>query len=162
MPAHTSTMPRFPQAGFTLIEMLVATFIFIIGFTSVYALFLSGIKYRAEADAITRSSVAASNIINEMRLGIISPPYSTPEFQSYRDQPGLFYQVYNEDQIGSTPARKISLYFVRIPVAKSSISEADVRRRFRRIGDDPAGPSINELVDRGIIRSYPAVIYPMQ
>ena len=93
---HTKAMRRLnqaSQAGFTLLEMLVATFIFVIGFVSVYGLFLSGVKYRAEADAITRSSVAASNIVNEMRLGIITPPYSTTDFHSYRDQPGLFYQV---------------------------------------------------------------------
>lgn len=157
---HTHMMRQSSQSGFTLLEMLVATFIFVIGFMSVYGLFLSGVKYRAEADAITRSSVAASNIVNEMRLGIRPIADTTNEFRSYRDQPGLFYHIYNTDQIGSTPARKISLYFVSIPISSNTVTVADVRRRFRRSGDPVDGPSLTELVDRGVIISYPAVIYP--
>ena len=54
--------------GFTLIEMLVATGVFLIGFTAAYTMFLAGTKARVQADGILRMSLAASSIVEEIRL----------------------------------------------------------------------------------------------
>ncbi|TVR47220.1 MAG: prepilin-type N-terminal cleavage/methylation domain-containing protein [Planctomycetota bacterium] len=155
---------RGNQAGFTLVEMLVASAIFIVGFVSVYGLFLTGVKYRSEADIITRSAVAASNVVNELRLGIL-PLEETevgdgPGFRRYRDQPGLFYQIHQSQGLPNSAARKVSMRFVHLPIPQFEVSNDVVQRRFRRAGDPTEGPSIEDLVQRGIIMSYPAVIYP--
>jgi len=56
------------RRGFTLIEMLVATAIFAVGFTALYAMFLAGMRNRALAEATTRTSLAANSLIGDMRL----------------------------------------------------------------------------------------------
>lgn len=55
-------------AAFTLVEMLVATMIFIVGFVAVYSLFLTGINYRHESDRITSTALAATSLISTWRL----------------------------------------------------------------------------------------------
>lgn len=56
------------RRGFTLIEMLVASGIFLFGFMAVYSMFLIGVRYRTQADATTRGATVASSIIAEIRL----------------------------------------------------------------------------------------------
>ncbi len=71
------------RGGFTLLELLVATGVFIIGFTAAYGLFLSGMRYRHLAETTTRGALAASSLIHELRLdsGNTSQPGTpaTPE-----------------------------------------------------------------------------------
>lgn len=148
------------QAGFTLLEMLIAAMIFITGFMAVYGLFLGGLKFRSEADLITRSAVASSNIVSELRLGIRDMDNVQQDFQAYHDQPGLYYRINHAVAIGQTPGRKLSIDFVQLTITADTMSEDNIRRRFRRRGDGPDGPSIIELVERGIIQRYPVVIYP--
>ena len=69
------------RRGFTLTELLVATIVFMIGFVSVFALFLGGMRMRKLAEDTTRSSLAASCLIDEIRIdaggggsGIARPP----------------------------------------------------------------------------------------
>ena len=69
------------RRGFTLTELLVATIVFMIGFVSVFALFLGGMRMRKLAEDTTRSSLAASCLIDEIRIdagggggGIAMPP----------------------------------------------------------------------------------------
>ena len=56
------------RRGFTLTELLVATIVFMIGFVSVFALFLGGMRMRKLAEDTTRSSLAASCLIDEIRI----------------------------------------------------------------------------------------------
>ena len=65
--AYRQSVGRVRQA-FTLLELLVATGVFIIGFTAAYGLFLSGMRYRHLAETTTRGALAASSLIHELRL----------------------------------------------------------------------------------------------
>jgi prepilin-type N-terminal cleavage/methylation domain-containing protein len=56
------------RRGFTLTELLVATIVFMVGFVSVFALFLGGMRMRKMAEDTTRSSLAASCLIDEIRI----------------------------------------------------------------------------------------------
>ncbi|MEK7415291.1 MAG: prepilin-type N-terminal cleavage/methylation domain-containing protein [Planctomycetota bacterium] len=66
--------------GFTLVEMLVATGVFLIGFTAAYAMFATAASFRVQADGILRLSLVAASIIEEIRLeaGRESNPDGTP------------------------------------------------------------------------------------
>jgi prepilin-type N-terminal cleavage/methylation domain-containing protein len=55
------------RRGFTLVEMLVATIVFLVGFVAVFGLFLGGMRFRKLADDTTRSALAASCLIDEIR-----------------------------------------------------------------------------------------------
>ena len=79
------------RRGFTLTELLVATIVFMIGFVSVFALFLGGMRMRKLAEDTTRSSLAASCLIDEIRIdaggsGIAMPPieYEGDGFAPFR------------------------------------------------------------------------------
>ncbi|MCK6488222.1 MAG: type II secretion system GspH family protein [Planctomycetes bacterium] len=56
------------RRGFTLVEMLVATAVFALGFTSCFALFLAGVRYRTQAEDLTRLSLASGSLINEIAI----------------------------------------------------------------------------------------------
>jgi prepilin-type N-terminal cleavage/methylation domain-containing protein len=56
------------QRGFTLTELLVATIVFLVGFVSVFGLFLGGMRMRKLAEDTTRASLTASCIIEEIRI----------------------------------------------------------------------------------------------
>lgn len=56
------------RRGFTLIELLVASGVFLFGFTAALGLFLIGTRARAQADGMLRLSLAASSIVEEIRL----------------------------------------------------------------------------------------------
>ncbi len=56
------------RRGFTLVELLVATGVFALGFTAVFTLFLKGMWFRQQADNLTRASLAASSLLDEFRL----------------------------------------------------------------------------------------------
>ncbi len=74
------------KRGFTLVELLVATIVFLVGFVAVFGLFLGGMRMRKLAEDTTRSSLAASCLIDEIRIdagggastgpGIPMPPKS--------------------------------------------------------------------------------------
>lgn len=107
------------RRGFTLTELLVATIVFLIGFVSVFALFLGGMRMRKLAEDTTRSSLAASCLIDEIRIdagegGIPMPPKAyvgdgfarsseqdgdvngsgmDTELFGYRPIPGTWYRV---------------------------------------------------------------------
>lgn len=56
------------RRGFTLTELLVATIVFLVGFVSVFALFLGGMRMRKLSEDTTRASLAASCLIDEIRI----------------------------------------------------------------------------------------------
>ena len=64
-----SVSPSAPRSGFTLVELLVATGVFMIGFAAAFGLFLAAVRYRTLADDTTRLSLAASSIVEEMAIG---------------------------------------------------------------------------------------------
>ena len=108
------------RRGFTLLELLVAVGVFIVGFVSAYALFLAAVRNRAQAEAITRTSLAATSLLAEMRLvagregAVLNTPGRAPDLPSmyggdgfahngledpkdglvrYPDQTGIWYAV---------------------------------------------------------------------
>jgi prepilin-type N-terminal cleavage/methylation domain-containing protein len=56
------------RRGFTLVEMLVATAVFALGFSSCFALFLAGVRYRTQAEDLTRLSLASGSLVNEIAI----------------------------------------------------------------------------------------------
>src|SRR4051812_26180938 len=56
------------RSGFTLIELLVASGVFLVGFVAVFGLFLAGIPFGKPAAAPPRASLAASSLIDELRI----------------------------------------------------------------------------------------------
>jgi prepilin-type N-terminal cleavage/methylation domain-containing protein len=71
------------RRGFTLVEMLVATIVFLVGFVAVFGLFLGGLRFRKLAEDTTRASLAASCLVDEIRSsaggsGTASPSTSAP------------------------------------------------------------------------------------
>jgi prepilin-type N-terminal cleavage/methylation domain-containing protein len=54
--------------GFTLVELLVATAVFVIGFAAVFTLFLSGVRFRKLADDTTLTATLASSLLTEVYL----------------------------------------------------------------------------------------------
>jgi prepilin-type N-terminal cleavage/methylation domain-containing protein len=61
-------MTPTPRRGFTLVELLVATAVFVIGFAAVFALFLSGVRFRKLADDTTLTATLASSLLTEVYL----------------------------------------------------------------------------------------------
>ena len=72
------------RSGFTLTEMLVATIVFLVGFVAVFGLFLAGMRFRKLAEDTTRASLAASCLIDEIRLdaggGMTAAPKAPSEY----------------------------------------------------------------------------------
>jgi prepilin-type N-terminal cleavage/methylation domain-containing protein len=62
------------QSGFTLIEMLIATGIFLVGFVSVYSMFLAGSAAGKRSDALTQTTLATTSLIETLRLRAGSEP----------------------------------------------------------------------------------------
>ena len=56
------------RRGFTLVELLVATGVFVIGFAAVFSLFLSGMRFRKLADDTTMTATLASSLLTEIYL----------------------------------------------------------------------------------------------
>jgi prepilin-type N-terminal cleavage/methylation domain-containing protein len=145
------------RQGFTLLEMMAATMVFLTGFVAVYGLFLGGAKFRERADITTRSALAASSIIAEQRLRARLDPttmlLASPDFRAYPDQPGLFYRATSVNEISTgNGAVKMNLQFVFLGLPVASIASTEVVRRFR-------GTPISDLIDSGVVIEYPAVIY---
>ena len=106
------------QRGFTLIEMLVATGVFMLGFSAAYTLFLAGVRYRTQASTNQRLAFALTSLAAELELSSgklnttgdpseyvgnglavdgAEPEDHTDPLQTvlfpYPGQPGLWYRV---------------------------------------------------------------------
>ena len=109
------------RRGFTLIELLVASGVFLFGFTAALGLFLIGTRARAQADGMLRLSLAASSIVEEIRLeagretngapyapsayvgdgfaavisggGTAADEAASDDLYPYQPQPGVWYRV---------------------------------------------------------------------
>ena len=111
------------RSAFTLVEMLVATMVFIIGFVGVYSLFIAGMNYRHEADRLTNTSLAATSLISTWRLEMQDQWYIVDDFVGdgnptngaesgadqlfypYPDNPGIWFRVQKAtDAAGQTGA----------------------------------------------------------
>ncbi|MBA2479453.1 MAG: prepilin-type N-terminal cleavage/methylation domain-containing protein [Planctomycetes bacterium] len=54
------------RSGFTLVELLVASAVFVIGFVAVFALFLSGMRFRKLSDDTTMTAALATSMMGEI------------------------------------------------------------------------------------------------
>ncbi len=171
------TMPGGGRSGFTIIEMLMASVIFLLGFVAVYGLFLSGVKFRRESENLTRGAVASSSIIAMIRLrcraavGLSNPAAYNGDgdpttddgdlpFHAFMDQPGLFYRVtgcqflFGGDAPSDPSPIKLQVQTVFLGSSAPTLSAKDVCTRLGWEDQD-----ITKLVERGLIHEQAAVIY---
>jgi prepilin-type N-terminal cleavage/methylation domain-containing protein len=157
------------EAGFTLVEMLVASAIFIIGFVGVFALFLSGIRFRKLSEDITRTALASSSLVSEIRIdagreGAAKPPQDyvgdgfasdasdaalSDDLYAYPQQPGIWYRVMACTDLSGDPtnvaatALRLRLVTVSFATSDTALTFTDVKNRLRlkkADGSDPIGP----------------------
>ncbi len=147
------------RRAFTLLEMLVAATVFVIGFVSLFALFLAGIRYRKLSEDVTRSSLAAASLVAEFRLdagwenhppypaNTIAPPcedYVGDGFAAnggevdpdtltrYANQPGIYYRVTRATDLGGAVATTDTTT-VRISLVVVPWSGSDSQLTFSQI-----------------------------
>jgi type II secretory pathway pseudopilin PulG len=174
------------RRGVTLIELLVATGIFVTGFTAIAALFTAGTKLRAEADTLVRCSLAAESLIEDIRLdakggkppsawlgdGFTTSPDATPDrLYPYTAAPGTWYMVETAtDAAGNSGNPQASTLHLGIlvlhkPLTGSTVTLEELRTRILR-WRVPAGATDadawtrDELVARGIALRMDAVVVP--
>jgi Tfp pilus assembly protein PilV len=151
--------PRMQRRGITLIEMLVATGIFLVGFMGVFGLFLTGVKFRKESEDLVRCSAALSSLVEEFRidagregLGALPPSEFLGDgfaedlsaddtdddiLFTYRMQPGVWYRVVEcTDLQGSTTnatatAVKMRLLVVPFATTDTSLTLSEIGRRLQ-------------------------------
>lgn len=161
------------RQGFTLVEMLIATGIFLIGFVSVYSLFLTGVQFRRRSENTSRGAVAASSILATIRYyssldntlhnpalfegdGDPATPDVPDMFHAYPDQPGMFFRVTNCDELfDHSSAIKLSVQTVFLGAPQDVLTAPEVARRLGHPGKDLRP----DLLDRGLIREQVAIIY---
>ncbi|GDY12925.1 hypothetical protein LBMAG53_18030 [Planctomycetota bacterium] len=145
-------------AAFTLLEMLVATGIFMFGFAAAYSLFLVGMRARQEAESLTRASLAANALLDEFKLssgletgapmvpekyqgdGFAEDPLVnnlTDKLYPYKPLPNTWYCVTNcTDLTGGQDKMTTTLHLtlVVVPIALSTTSTfveiSSLKRRF--------------------------------
>ncbi len=145
------------RTGFTLVEMLVATMVFVIGFVAVYSLFLAGMNYRHESDRLTGTALAATSLISNWRLemaegwdlgsGDVAPgdlvgdgdptngAESGEELFPYPDDPNIWYRVdkatdlAGDDTNVDTAGIQIVLLLVEAAGTPGNLSLTDIRQR---------------------------------
>jgi prepilin-type N-terminal cleavage/methylation domain-containing protein len=122
------------RRGFTLIELLVASGVFLFGFTAALGLFLIGTRARAQADGMLRLSLAASSIVEEIRLEAgreqSGAPYAPVDYVGdgfaavattdetltgedailfpYTPQPGIWYRIIHVTDEKGDPADSLA------------------------------------------------------
>jgi len=161
------------RRGFTLVEMLVATAIFVIGFMGVFALFLSGIRFRKLSEDITRTALASSSLITEIRIdagreggGARAPQdyqgdglavdatdaLSPDDLYPYAQQPGIWYRVtsctdlHTDPLNAATTGLKVRLVVLSFPTADTSLTFTEIQRRMRlKKIDDTAPVTADEI-----------------
>lgn len=176
------------RRGVTLIELLVATGIFVTGCTAIVALFTAGTRLRSQADTLVRCSLAAESLIQDIRLdakGDVAPSlYVGDGFAAnrregasalvpYTASPGTWYVVEScTDAAGDDGNAKTATLHMNILILHKSIPETritltDLRTkelRWRKppeVSDADADAWMrNELVSRGIALRMQAVIVP--
>lgn len=139
------------RRGITLIEMLVATGVFMLGFVGALSLFTAGVSYRKQSDDLTRTSLALTSLIEEIRidagreLGGPLPPldyigngfaadgaededYVAGTLFAYRMQPNIWYRVEactdlsNPPRTDNATTTAIKLTLLIVPFATSDAS----------------------------------------
>jgi prepilin-type N-terminal cleavage/methylation domain-containing protein len=69
--------------GFTLIEMLAAVTVFLVGFLSVFTLFIGGVRFRQAAETTTRTGIAINNLTANLRILTVDPAVARAEPEDF-------------------------------------------------------------------------------
>ncbi|NRA37041.1 MAG: prepilin-type N-terminal cleavage/methylation domain-containing protein [Planctomycetes bacterium] len=163
------------RKGFTLVEMLVATMLFMTGFVAVYSLFIAGVNYRHDADQLTDLSLASTSLISTFRLTMRDAWKDADEFlgdgdhnttdsgkfYKYPDNPGIQYRIQtamditgNEGTGSDTSAGlRIILYLINAGPGASELSFTELHARQRV---DPANPEDLEYLTSKYPNSLPS------
>ena len=177
-------MPR----GFTLVELLVAMGVFMIGIMGVFGLFLGGVRARDQAESLTRLSFGATSLIEELRLDAVADRPASDwlgdgytangrepidQLSPYPDVPGMFYVVdaaenaVNPQGNGIPTVLRLSItamYLPLAPAAPGARLEVAQELRWRPPAQtaDPARWLLDEAVARGVAIRTHAVVIPRQ
>jgi len=160
--------------GFTLIEMLVATAIFAVGFVAVFGLFLAGIRFRKMSEDLTRCSLASSSLVSEFAIDAgretaapcapslyegdgfadtASTHDSDPDMLGrYRAQPGVFYRVEKAtDLLGQddplTTVVRLKVLIVPWATADTTVSLTNIAKRLQIV--DASGTLMTDPIAIG-------------
>ena len=149
------------RTGFTLVELLVATGIFVLGFSVCLGLFLAGMRHRSAAEDHLRLGFAASSLIEEIGLGTTPTvaagaapsAYKTPASQLlpvpghanvwYRIETCTNAVVRSDDPTGSQDDPKADALLTTLLVVSFATPSAtgptfeDINRRLRVITPPP-------------------------
>lgn len=146
--------------GITLIEMLVASMVFMLGFVGALSLFTAGVSYRKQSDDLTRTSLALTSLIEEIRIDAgREPPDPTTGLPrtplayvgdgfaangaedagtlfAYRMQPNIWYRVEAcTDLAGTdnatTTAIKLTLLIVPFATSDASVNLVDLGKQLQ-------------------------------
>ncbi len=176
------------RRGITLIEMLVATSVFLVGFVGALSLFTAGVSYRKQSDDLTRCSLALTSLVEEIRIdagresgGPLAPSeYIGDGFANdgaetdaatlfpYRLQPGIWYRVESctdlaNTDVNTTTALKLNLLVIPFSTADSAITLVEIGRRLqiRDVSNTVlTDPQAiaDRLVERGIAQRHEVVL----
>ncbi len=147
------------RRGITLIEMLVATGVFMLGFVGALSLFTAGVSYRKQSDDLTRTSLALTSLIEEIRIdagrevGGPFPPLDYigngfaadgPEDEdgtlfAYRMQPNIWYRVEACTDLSNPPrtdnatttAIKLTLLIVPFATSDTELTLVELGRQLQ-------------------------------
>lgn len=145
------------QGGFTLVELLVATGIFVLGFSVCLGLFLAGMRHRTAAEDHLRLGFAASSLVEELGLVEMATPgapssfVTTPSdpFRQVRGHQHVWYRIEkcqnavvtnaaDPDGAGGTNDLKVdtlltTLLVVSFATPGTNLTYEDINRRLRVI-----------------------------
>ena len=105
------------RTGFTLVELLVATGIFVLGFSVCLGLFLAGMRHRSAAEDHLRLGFAASSLIEEIGLG------TTPTGLVTTPKPSDYLTPFANDALQSVPGHANVWY--RIESCTNAVVRSD-------------------------------------
>jgi hypothetical protein len=154
-----------PRRAITLIEMLVASGVFLLGFVGALSLFTAGVSFRKQSDDLTRSSLALTSLVEELRIdagreaGGPWPPahYVGDGFAAngpedadlagggtlfpYRLQPGIWYRVESCTDLAGNPdhatatAIRLSLLVIPFATTDETLTLVEIGRRLQQRDD---------------------------
>ena len=145
------------------------------------SLFLLGVRYRKQADDLLRGSLAAANIVEEIRMVPVTAPQapskylgtgipgqgdSAGQLYPYAGIPGIWYRVQSSvdavtgtDDATATAIRLRLLVVTADAVAAEELTLEDLNNQLRIVDrGSPPDAIADAFIKRGIAIDYPATL----